>query len=144
MLNNVSSMFDNMVPMLKKVKKKNYEQRMKSFRDNYGHFITEMLRYIKGSADVDAGLVKMAFDFVKDVKNKFEVKGKINGRTQADMNFFMIYYVFPAILLEESEYADKLAETICYRWNSVFKCNIGYTTYEKLYSSFKEKIFGIF
>lgn len=145
MLNNVSSMFDNMVPMLKKIKKKNYEERTKTFRDNYGHYIDEMTGYVDASEDKDATVEKIAQVFIEDIKAKYEVKGKINGRVQADMNFFMIYFVFPAILLTENENATKLADGICAKWGASFKnSNIGYTTYDKLYSSFKEKIFGIF
>lgn len=144
MLKNVASIFDNMVPMLKKVKKKNYEERMKSFRNDYGHFIDEMIGYINEAAETESAIEEVAHTFTTDVKKKYEAKGKINGRVQADMNFFMIYYVFPAILLTEDQHADELAKGICENWNKVFKCNIGYTTYEKLYGSFREKIFGIF
>jgi len=145
MLNNVSSIFDNMVPMLKKVKKKNYEERMSSFRKDYGHYIDEMISIVESSGERESAASSIAEALVQDIKNRYEVKGKINGRVQADMNFFMIYYVFPAILLTENENADLIADTICKIWGASFKnSNIGYTTYEKLYSSFKEKIFGIF
>ena len=62
-----------------------------------------------------------------------------------DLNFFMIYYVFPAILKRNHEYAKLLADTLCETWGSSFKnSKIGYTDYETLYKAFREKIFGIF
>ena len=47
MLEQVAGMFDNMKPMLKKVKKKSYEQNMKDFKHQYGICIDDMLVYIE-------------------------------------------------------------------------------------------------
>ena len=72
-------------------------------------------------------------------------KGKIDSRTQVDLNFFMIYYVFPTILGTEHEYAKLIADSICSAWGKRFKeSQIQYTDYDTLYGSFREKIFGIF
>ena len=61
------------------------------------------------------------------------------------MNFFMIYYVFPAILLEESEVNDLIAGSIRNAWEAKFKdSKIQYADYDKIYHAFREKIFGIF
>ena len=57
----------------------------------------------------------------------------------------MIYFVFPAILLTEHESANDIADAICKKWGETFKdSKIGYTTYDKLYESFRNQIFGIF
>ena len=62
-----------------------------------------------------------------------------------DLNFFMIYYVFPAILMTQSDNAKMMADTLCETWGKSFKdSKIAYTDYDSLYSSFREKIFGIF
>lgn len=143
MLDNVETVFDDMDAMLKKLKKKTYEERMKKFREEHGHYFLEMTQYSQGNNQNDAEVV--ANIFVDKIKERFQVKGKINGRKQADMNFFMIYYVFPAILLTNEENADDVASAVCEKWGAVFKnSKIGYTTYEKLYDSFRHKIFGIF
>ena len=64
---------------------------------------------------------------------------------QTDLNFFMIYYVFPAILLTEHDDAKLIADYLCSRWGEKFKnSKIQYTDYDSLYVSFREKIFGIF
>ena len=79
------------------------------------------------------------------VKETFSVRGKIRSRTQIDMNFFMIYYVFPAILLEESEVNDLTAGSIRDAWEAKFKdSKIQYADYDRIYGAFREKIFGIF
>ena len=145
MLNQVECIFDDMVAMLKKIKKKTYEPRMKDFRERYGHYFTEMTKYLDSMEDKEQAAQDVADAFVAAVKSHAEVKGKIGGRKQADMNFFMIYYVFPAILLTEHVNADDIAKAICKKWGKTFKdSNIGYTTYEKLNESFRNKIFGIF
>lgn len=145
MLEQVESMFDNMVGMLKKIKKKTYEPRMQGFRLKYSDYFTEMTEYMDSMEDKEQAAQDIAEAFVSAVKAGAEKNGKIGGRKQVDMNFFMIYYVFPAILLTEHENAKEIADAICARWGKTFKnSEIGYTTYEKLYDSFRNKIFGIF
>lgn len=145
MLENVASMFDDMENMLKKLKKKTYELRMKEFQTKYDHYFEEMTRYVEGAENKEQAVGEVADSLIHQVKSRFEVKGKIKPRTQVDMNFMMIYFVFPAILLTEHEDAKLIADAICSTWGSSFKdSKIGYTTYEHLYETFREKIFGIF
>ncbi len=145
MLEQVAGMFDNMEDMLKKLKKKSYEQRMNEFREKNNHFFTEMTDYVQQAEDKAEAIKTIADTFVTAVQERFAIKGKIKGRTQADLNFFMIYYVFPAILLTEHENAKEIADGICSKWGAFFRdSKIGYTTYDSLYSTFREKIFGIF
>ena len=72
-------------------------------------------------------------------------KGVVEARTQVDLNFFMIYYVFPTILGMESEDSKMIAEGVRKVWKKSFKeGDIQYTDYDTLYGAFREKIFGIF
>ncbi len=145
MLEKVESIFDNMEAMLKKIKKKTYEPRMNGFREQYGHYFEEMTDYVDSRDDKAQAAQEVADAFISAVQKRFQVRGRIGGRKQADMNFFMIYFVFPAILLTEHEHADDIADTICKTWGKTFKdSNIGYTTYEELNGAFRNKIFGIF
>lgn len=145
MLEQVAEIFSNMKEMLKKVKKNNYEARMNDFRKSYGHYFDEMVTYVEKEEDKEKAADEVAAVFVERVKEMAEVKGKISGRKQVDMNFFMIYYVFPAILLTENEQSKAVADAICRLWGDTFKdSRIGYTTYEQLYGSFRNKIFGLF
>ena len=144
MLERIETIFDHMGPMLKKVKKKQYEENMKAFRQEYNHYFFEMTDYMK--ADKKEIMAKeIAAVFVEAVKRKFEVKGKIKGYLQIDLNFFMIYYVFPAILMTQHEDAILVADAICEAWGNSFKdSKIQYADYDTISNSFKEKIFGIF
>lgn len=145
MLNQVETMFDNMVIMMKKLKKATYEKNMNAFRESHGHFFEEMVRYAEGSQNQEAAAKEVAVVFTDAVKKRFSVKGKIRPRTQADLNFFMIYYVFPAVLLTESETKNLIAESIRDEWAAKFEdSNIRYADYDKIYSGFREKILGIF
>lgn len=145
MLNQVETIFDDMLIMMKKLKKASYEKNMKTFRETYGHFFDEMVQYADASEDKEAAAREVALVFTEAVNRKFAVKGKIRPRTQADLNFFMIYYVFPAILLTASENSDLIAKSIRDEWSGKFKdSNINYTNYDKIYGGFREKILGIF
>ena len=88
----------------------------------------------------------MAKALADAVEARFAKRGKISGRTQMDINLFMIYFVFPAILLTQSEYAGLLADAIRDEWRGRFKNSeqLSYTTYEEIYGTFQEKIFGMF
>lgn len=145
MLEQVASMFDGMQAMMKKLKKVPYEERMTEFRQRNGHFFEEMTAYLDSRDKKEEAAREVASVFVGAVKERFTSKGKIRGPVQADLNFFMIYYVFPAILLTEHSQAKLLADTLCEVWGKTFKkAKIGYTDYDTLYHSFNEKIWGIF
>ena len=144
MLQQVEAIFEDMAPMLKGLKKKSYEANMKTFREKNNEFFFEMMDQLKvGNKEVIAQ--HLSNSFVAAVKQIFEKNGKIKGNLQMDLNFFMIYYVFPSILMTQSDDAKLMADTLCETWGKSFKdAKIGYTDYDKLYESFKEKIFGIF
>ena len=144
MLQQVQAVFEDMSPMLKGLKKKNYEINMKEFREKNNEFFFQMMDQLKIEKK-EAVAKHISKSFVAAVKQIFEKKGKISGRVQMDLNFFMIYYVFPAILMTQSDNAKLMADTLCETWGESFKDGkIGYTDYDTLHESFKEKIFGIF
>lgn len=147
MLINVGSMFDNMKDMLKKLKKKSYEENFKQFwRANMNYFF-EMTDYVGAAEDKEVAAEEIAVVLSDAVEEKFAAgsKKKISGSVQADINFFMIYYVFPSILKTQHDDCRLIADSICAQWKVRFKnSEIGYTDYDTLYKSFKEKIFGIF
>ncbi len=145
MLENVETIFDNMQAMMKKLKKASYEKNMKEFRERNGHFFTEMTAYAEQAEDTRKAADEIAVCFVDRVEEHFTVKGKIGGRTQADLNFFMIYYTFPAILLTESGAAAEVADAVCREWGNRFKdSKISYADYDRIHGAFRDKIFGIF
>ena len=144
MLQQVETIFSDMGPMLKGLKKKTYEANMKVFREKNNEFFFEMMDQLKFE-NKEAIARHLSNSFVAAVKQIFEKKGSIKGKVQMDLNFFMIYYVFPAILMTQSDHARLMADTLCETWGNSFKeSKIGYTDYDTLHESFKEKIFGIF
>lgn len=145
MLEGVEKIFDEMQPMMKKLKKSSYEKNMFDFREKHSHYFLEMTDYMRKAQNKEKASEEIAAAFVDKVEKNYTRKGKISGRVQADLNFFMIYYTFPAILLTGSEYAKMLADTLCAEWGARFKeSKIGYTDYDTLYKGFRDKIFGIF
>ena len=147
MLNDLETMFDNMTGMMKKLKKKSYEENMKLFLNKNQHFFQEITDYLDLAEDKKKAAGEVAGLFADTVERTFGkgAKHKIPSRTQADINFFLIYYVFPAILKTEHKDCRLIADSICEEWERRFAdSKIGYTDYDSLYQSFREKIFGIF
>lgn len=147
MLDNITSIFDDMKNKLKHLKKKSYETNMAEFQKTHGHYFEEMTNRIDTAENKEAAAMEMANLFVDEVAEKYASgkKKQIPQYIQVDLNFFMIYYVFPALLKTEHEDAKLIADSICEEWGKRFKeSKIGYTDYETLYNSFREKIFGIF
>ncbi len=147
MLNQIETIFDDMKPMMKKLKKKNYRENMDGFLNRHGHYFHEMTALTAGAEDKEKTAAEIATVFVDGVERKFisPKKGRIDGVVQLDLNFFMIYYVFPAILLTEHADARLIADRIRDEWSRRFKdSDIQYTDYDSIYGAFREKIFGIF
>ena len=147
MLNGVSQIFDNMPEMLKKLKKKSYERNFAAFEESFGQYLLEMTTYMTKASDKEKMAQELAAAFADDLEAKFKEgsKNKIKNTKLTDINFFMIYYVFPAILKSEHENAELLTESVCAEWASRYtNAPQGYADYDTLYGSFKEKIFGIF
>jgi hypothetical protein len=143
-MENVGTVFDGMQSMMKKLKKDSYQKNMIEFRSRNQTFLLEIVEYMEKDEEKEKAAKEIADNFVNQIAQRFSAGGKIKSRIQVDLNFFMIYYVFPAILLTESEHAVLLADAICSAWGNRFKeSKIQYTDYDKLYTSFHDKIFGI-
>ncbi|HJA18919.1 hypothetical protein [[Ruminococcus] torques] len=147
MLDHVETVFENMKPMMKKLKKVSYKQNMEAFVEDYGHYFREMTELTEKAENKNEKAKEIAKVFAESVEHEFasSKNGRISGPLQLDLNFFMIYYVFPAILMTEHEDAVLIADQIRDEWGNRFKdSKIQYTDYDSLYGAFREKIFGIF
>ena len=147
MLNQIETIFDDMKPMMKKLKKVSYKQNMEAFVEDYGHYFREMTELTEKAENKNEKAKEIAKVFAESVEHEFasSKNGRISGPLQLDLNFFMIYYVFPAILMTEHKDAVLIADQIRDEWGSRFKdSKIQYTDYDSLYGAFREKIFGIF
>ena len=146
MLEQAGAMFDNMEAMMYRLKKKEYRERMEQFREKNRAVLTEMTDFAGQANNRDEVAAQVAKALADAVEARFAKRGKISGRSQMDINLFMIYFVFPAILLTQSECAVPLADAIRDEWRGRFRnsAQLGYTTYEEISSTFQEKFLGIF
>lgn len=147
MLDHVEIVFENMKPMMKKLKKASYKKNMDEFLAQHGHYFREMTTLMDQAEDKENAAEQIANIFAEQVEKAYTSpkKGRIDGVVQMDLNFFMIYYVFPAILLTGHEDAKLVADRLRDEWGRRFKdSRIDYTDYDSLYGAFREKIFGIF
>lgn len=145
MPDHVEMMFEGMSVLIKRLKKASYEKNMKMFRERNRAAFREMTAYVDAAENKDAAAKQLAQSFTGRVREIFQVKGKIKSYTQADMNLFMVLYVFPAILLTNHPEAKRIAGAIRDAWRDTFKnSNIDYRDYDTIYNSFNEKIMGLF
>ena len=105
-----------------------------------------MTEAVEEAGDQTAEAEKLAGLFADVAESLFSKRGKISSRKQVDINCFMIYYIFPAILLTQSACAVILADAIRDEWRKRFKNSrqLAYTDYDTIYKSFNDKIFGMF
>lgn len=132
---NISKIFESYEPFSRITTKKEYEDRMNTF-------LTERYAYLKELTEAtDAAAASNAF--CDGVHEEFKKFGKVRTGELMDLNCFLIYYIFPAILKNEGERAEAICDTLKATWNSRFKCDINYTDYDSLMGGFKKKILGI-
>lgn len=170
MLEQAGSMFDDMEAMLDRIKKKVYKERMDFFRRKNAQLLSEMTGFVEQAENQDQvknrnqvenenqiedqdqvekrdeAAAQVAKALADAVEARFAKRGKISGRSQMDINLFMIYFVFPAILLTKSDCAVSLADAIRDEWRRRFRdsAQLDYTTYEEISETFKEKFLGLF
>lgn len=139
-------MFEDMDRMLKKLKKSSYQEYSEEFTSRHGHFFEEMTSYVKEGESKEARAEEIGLKLTRDVREAFASRrGRINSGVQANLNLFMIFYVFPTLLKSGDEDARLIADALCEAWAREFKGNnIQYTDYDTLYNSFRNKIFGLF
>lgn len=148
MLEQAGTMFDNMEAMMDRMKKKAYRERMGQFREKNEAIFTEMNDFVEQAEEHrrNEAAAQTAKALADAVEARFARRGKISRKSQMDINLFMIYFVFPAILLTQSEYAGMLADAVRDEWRGRFRdsAQLNYTTYEEIYSTFQEKFLGLF
>lgn len=146
MLEQAGTMFDDMEAMIRHIKKKVYMERMEVFRAKNADTLREITAFVENAQEKQEAAAQVASILGDVVENRFAKRGKINGRNQMNINLYMIYFIFPSILMTKSECAEMIADAVRDEWRGRFKdsAQIDYTTYEDLCGSFQEKIFGMF
>lgn len=130
----VRKIFEDLSHLSKVHTKKEYAAAMDMFRaDRFS-----LLRDLTESGDYATNSLVLC----QDVQDEFKKFGKVRAVELMNLNYFMIYYIFPSILLEKENGAE-ICDILRDKWNDFFKANINYTDYESLMSGFQTKIFGI-
>lgn len=145
MLDQIETMFDGYEKKLVFTthKKKSYDGFLEEFRREHGHFFTEMTRLTGASDDKERTADEIAQAVIDGVNRKYRKWGRVSGRRRADLNFFLIYYVFPSLLLTGHPDAELIADHLRDTWNREMKEQISYTSYEQIRESFHDKILGL-
>ncbi len=129
---------------LRKLKQTTYEENYEIFRDRYGSLITDAVNAAPDDADEGrSAMEETATDLAENILNEYGKKNKISPNTLLDLNFIMIYYIFP-YLLKSGEKGERFASVLKDKWNETLHCNISYAPYEEIYAGFKKKLLGLF
>ena len=142
-MQDISDIFENRNKMMYKLSKERYEQNMEEFEAENGQLIRDLLSEVGNSEDREATLQEISTSCVEQIFAKFSKLGRIKKTIQMELELFMIYYLFPAILRTNDENAAVLCDSIRDGWNKRFKKNIDYTDYDTLLTGFVTKIFGM-
>ena len=135
---NVEKLFEDARKLSKVSNKKAYQSNMEMFNSN-------RYAYLKDLVDAgDDNLQTQAQSFCEEVTSAFKKFGKVRGGDLMNLNYFMIFYVFPAIQQnEEKEKSIRICDILRDTWNQHFKSNISYADYDTLLEGFQTKIFGV-
>jgi len=142
-MQDITVVFENRDKLMRKLTKKTYEKNMNSFRNERGEIINGLIAELSQSEDKNATAKEIGESLVSQIFDRFQKRGKIKKTAQMELELFMIYYLFPAILLTESEDAKLLCDSIRDAWNQRFDKSIDYTTYQEMYDGFVTKLFGV-
>lgn len=141
----MEKIFDDYKRRLRHLKKKSYRENMEGYKAENEAFYQDLLKSVNEASDKEEKASQIAEDMFKAAVNVFGKNGKMKSTSKSDCCFFMIYYVFPFIQLQNNEDSKLLCDAILDKWHVGFNNEaMSYTTYEELYNSFNEKIFGIF
>ena len=135
---NVEKLFEDAGQLSKVNNKKAYEANIEMFKSNRYELLNDLV-----DAD-DSQLQSQAKQLCEDVTAAFKKFGKVRGGDLMNLNYFMIFYVFPAIQQnEEKEKSIRICDILRDTWNQHFKSNISYADYDTLLEGFQTKIFGV-
>lgn len=137
--------FNDYKRRLRHLKKKSYKENMEGYKAENEAFYRDLLKSVNEAENKNEKASEIAENMLNAAMNIFSNNGKVRATAKSDCCFFMIYYVFPFIQLLGNEDSVLLCDAILDKWHTGFKNEaMNYTTYEELYESFNEKIFGIF
>lgn len=130
---------------LKKLKQANYEENYEIFRNRYGGLITDAINAMPEEDEeaLKAAMSETAGDMAASILSEYGKRNKVSPNTLMDLNFMMIYYIFP-FLLKSGEKGESFAAVLKDKWNETLGCNISYAPYEEIMAGFRKKLFGFF
>ena len=124
-------------------KRKTYEAYFEAFCKEHGKLLSEMNDLMSEREDKETAADEIAMCMVDAVNEKFRKWGRVSVKRRTDLGFYLIYYVFPALLLTEQPESKLLADHIRDTWNREMKEKISYADYETIRASFQDKLLGL-
>lgn len=142
--NGIIEIFEERDRYLKRLNQSTYEENYRHFRDRYGHMLNEALEALKDDEDISKAMDETAVSLSELVWERYSKNGRMKNAVSMDINFVMIYYIFPYLLEQTQCGGPEFAERLRLKWNEIHKCNISYAPYDEIYRGFKKRLFGYF
>lgn len=144
MIENTEALFYGSEGIIQVKSKKEYEGAMEFFKNHGAVEMDKILGAIDEATDKDAACAEFAQELVEKVKETFSKRGKIKMGRQMEINLYMVYYIFPYILMAEKDYSQGLCDKLQEVWAKSFKnSDIKYATYDSILGGFQTRILGI-
>ncbi len=145
MKSEILSIFEDMEMFIKNLNKTRYDTNFQTFYEKHNVFFSSLLSAIENSDNKEEVSNDISMRFIEAVRSTYgNKKGVIKSYFLADINMFMVQYIFPSIMKVESEYSLLLVESLRENWSATFKgSNLQHTTFETIFSGFKNKFLGI-
>ena len=146
-MNDLIEVFSDHEVLMKRLKKNEYIKNMEVFRTKFALQLKNLLEY-KGSGEGEDTDDRYSVP-VSQLYEKYSFLGKVGKLKTHDLSLFMVFYVFPAMLLVgKEEYGPEETTAACdslvAAWNNRFGSDIKYIDYNTLIAGFNTKMFGIF
>lgn len=131
--------------LMYKLRRDEYEARMKEFSAQYNILINEMFDNISAAEDQSVAALEIGNYYCDRVRALNEKRGRIRRDALMQLTLFTVDFVFPSILLTMDERAKTLCDGIRDAWRVKFDNPVlDYTDYDTIYAGFKGKLFGVF
>ena len=134
--------FNDYEIVMKNLKKAKYIKNMDVFKEKYAKEIISITGLETSEKYDHEGFVDSVFE-------RYKFMGKVGKLKKHDLSLFMIYFLFPAMLLagkdaDMNEKAKESCDSLLTAWNKKFEMDIKYIDYNSLLAGFSDKMFGIF
>lgn len=143
MLQGIEQIFENITEMNAGLKRTTYQEKFEKFQAEYGYYFEEMNAYMEETENHEAAAEAVGIRLMHAAEKKCgNRRGKLDGRTRSELSLFMVYYVFPSILLQGENMTELAEGVLKVSRKELRNKELQYADYQTIYDGFSDKILG--